>query len=189
MEVKFNKGKCIFEGDDSVKFGYVKGTAKWAHVLKPNEFGNFGIDLYGEGIEALIPELEEMRDTAYDLVVAEGKKATKADVYKQDEDGNKYIQFKLSELDFEGKPNKIKVYDIHGKLVEDWDKLIGNGSTVKIKYRAKPYYMSSSKMVGISYRFYAVQVIDLVEYQGGDAGFGDESDSDAPFDTDIEQDY
>ena len=189
MEVKFNKGKCLFEGDDSVKFGYVKGTAKWAHILKPNEFGNFAIDLYGDGIEELIPELEEIRDEAYELVVSEGKKASKADVYKQDDEGNKFIQFKLPELDFEGKPNGIKIYDVHGKLVEDWDKLIGNGSTVKIKYRAKPYYMSSTKMVGVSYRFYAVQVIDLVEFKASDSGFGDESDGSAPFDTEEESDY
>ena len=189
MEVKFSKGKCVFEGDDGVKFGTVKGTAKWAHILKANEFGNFGIDVYGEGVEDLIPTLEDMRDTAYDLVVAEGKKASKAEVYKQDDEGNKFIQFKLPELDFEGKPNKIKVYDVHGELVEDWDKLIGNGSKVAVRYRAKPYYMSSTKMVGISYRFYAVQVIDLEEYSAGGSIFDDESDGTTPFESDTDTDY
>ena len=78
------------------------------------------------------------------------------------------------------------MYDAGGNKVVDWDKLVGNGSVVKVKYRVAPYYMSSTKMVGISYSFYAVQVINLVEFSQGDSGFGGESGggSDAPFDTD-----
>jgi len=186
MEVKVNKGRVTFEGDDAVKFGYIKGTSKWAKVIKAGEYGHYSIDLYGEEIEDHIPVFEEMRDKAVEAAKGAGKKvAVVADVFRENEDtGEKYIQFKLPEEDFEGKPTKIKIYDIHGKLVEDWDKLIGNGSVVKVKYRAKPYYFAATKMVGISYRFYAVQVIKLEEYSGGDSGFGDESDgNEAPFDT------
>jgi hypothetical protein len=79
------------------------------------------------------------------------------------------------------------MYDAGGNLVTDWDKLVGNGSKVKIKYRVAPYYMSSTKMVGLSFKFYAVQVINLVEFKQGDKGFGDETDE-APFATDTTPD-
>jgi hypothetical protein len=190
MIVKFEKGRAKFEGDDAVKFGYLKGTCKWAHILDTDLYGKYSIDLYGEEVEEHIPEFEEMRDAAYDAVIAEGKKvAGKADVYKVNDDtGEKYIHFKLDEVNFKGEPNKIKIYDVTGKEVtDDWDKLIGNGSLVKIKYKVSPYYMASTKMVGVSYKFYAIQVIKLEEYAPQDKGFGDESDgSEAPFDTDSE---
>lgn len=185
-ELKIAKGRAKFEGLDPI-FGYVKGTAKWAQVLKADEYGNYSISLYGKDVEELEEELSSYLDEAYEAVVAAGKKAVKADIFKVDQDGEKFIGFKLPETKYDGEPNSIKIYDVTGKLVEDWDKLIGNGSKVKIKYMVKPYYMPSTKMVGLSFRFYALQVLDLVEYSGGgDSGFTDESSSSAPFDTDNE---
>ena len=68
------------------------------------------------------------------------------------------------------------MFDAGGNSMPDWDSLVGNGSLVKVKYRIAPYYMGSTKMVGISYKFYAVQVITLEEYSGGgESGFGDET--------------
>ena len=96
----------------------------------------------------------------------------------EDEEGVKHLAFKLPENDFEGNPNKITMYNVSGKKVDDWDKLVGNGSTVKIKYRIAPYYMASTKMVGISFKFYACQVITLVEFKKQDSGFGDETSED-----------
>ena len=179
MIATFEKGKCKFDGDDAVKFGYVKGEAVWAHVLGINQFGNYSIDVKGDAVVELEEELLELRDSAYDAVIKADpkKKPIKVDVLKQDDDGNKFIQFKLPELNWKGEENKVKIYDASGKEVtDDWDELIGNGSIVKVKYMAKPYYMSSTKAVGISYRFYAVQIIKLEEYSGGgDSGFGDET--------------
>ena len=186
LTAKFEKGRVKFEGEGAVQFGYMKGTAKWCHILKPNEYGYFGVDLYGEEVEDHITEFEALRDEAYEAVVAAGKKAMKADVYKEDDEGNKFISFKLPAKNYDGEDNKIEIYDVTGaKVTDTWSQLVGNGSIIKIKYRAAPYYMASTKMVGISYRVYAIQVIKLVEYKGAsDSGFGDESDGAAPFDTD-----
>lgn len=187
---KFNKGKVTFENEASeAKFGYVKGEAKWAQLLEPDQFGNYSINMYGDNVVELKEELEAMRDSAYDEVVEAGKKANKVDVTKFDDEGKEFIGFKLPETNYEGKPNKIVMYDAAGNKVDDWDKLVGNGSLVKIKYRVSPYYMASTKNVGISYKFYAVQVINLVEYQGGDSGFGDETSDDSPFDTESNEDF
>jgi len=188
MEITVQKGKVVF-GKDAAKFGYIKGTAKWAHILQPNQYDNYAIDLYGPEVEEHIERFEELLEEAKAGVEDLGKKvALAADPYRVNEEtGEKYLQFKLPKVDYEGKPNKVKIFDVYGKEVTDsWDKLIGNGSVVKIKYRAKPYYTPATKTVGISYRFYAIQVIDLVEYSAGESGFGDES---APFDTEESEDF
>jgi len=185
---KLAKGRVTFEKEASeAQFGYLKGEAKWAELLSVGLYGTYGIKLYGDEVIEMKEELQAMLDSAYDEVIELGKKADKADVFKTDEDGKQFLAFKLPENDFEGNPNKITMYDVSGKKIDDWDKLVGNGSIVKIKYRVAPYYMSSTKVVGISYKFYACQVLDLKEFTQGESGFGDESgksDADkAPFDT------
>jgi hypothetical protein len=173
----FKAGKVKFEEAGSeAAFGYVKGSAKWAKVTAVDDFGNYSVSMYGDEVVEMREELEAMRDSAFDEVVAGGKKAEKADVVKVDNDGNEFIGFKLPEMDFEGNPNKIKFYDAGGSELKDFNELVGNGSLVKIKYRIAPYYMASTKKVGVSFKFYAMQLIKHVEYTGGgDSGFGDES--------------
>ncbi len=188
MDITVEKGKVVF-GKDAAKFGYLKGKAKWAHILQPNQFDNYGVDLYGPEVEEHIELFEEMLQEAKEGVEELGKKVQAvAEPYKVNEEtGEKFLSFKLPAIGYDGKPNKVKVFDVYGKDVTDsWSKLIGNGSIVKVKYRAKPYYSPAAKTVGISYRFYAIQVIDLVEYKAGDSGFGDESEEgfggeDVPF--------
>ena len=182
---KMAKGRITFEKESSeAAFGYLRGTAKWAELLSVGLYGTYGIKMYGDDVVEMEEELQAMLDSAYDEVIELGKKADKADVFKTDEDGKQFLAFKLPENDFEGNPNKITMYDVSGKKIDDWDKLVGNGSIVKIKYRVAPYYMSSTKVVGISYKFYACQVLDLKEFTQGEAGFGDESGEKAPFDVD-----
>ena len=176
-------GKVTFtEAASQGQFGYVKGTCKWAELLAVGMYGTFGIKMYGDNVIELEEELKAMQDSAFNEVEELGKKAIKADIFKEEDDGTKFLAFKLKETKFDGTPNKVTFYDAGGKEVPDWDKLVGNGSTVKIKYRAAPYYMASTKMVGISYNFYAVQVIDLKEFSGGgDSGFGDETSDSGGF--------
>jgi hypothetical protein len=176
------KGRVTFTEEASEgKFGYIKGTCKWAELLTIGLYGTYGIKMYGENVEDMETELRAMQKSAADEVKALDKKYELADVIKTDEDGNKFIGFKLNENKYDGTPNKVTFFDAGGAEVPDWDQLVGNGSTVKIKYRIAPYYMASSKMVGISFNFYAVQVIDLKPYGGGgDSGFGDETSSDGP---------
>ena len=185
-------GKVTFtEAASEGQFGYVKGTCKWAELLAVGMYGTYGIKMYGQEVDDMSVTLQAMQDSAYKEVEELGKKAIKADLFKEDEDGKQFLGFKLKENKYDGTPNKISFFDAGGNQVNDWDKLVGNGSTVKIKYRIAPYYMASTKMVGISYNFYAVQVIDLKEFSGGgDSGFGDETDGQAPFDTtDTNEDF
>jgi len=183
MEASIVKGKVVFSKESS-EWKYLKGTAQWAHILEPNQFDKFSIDLYGESVEEHADELENLLDEAYQAVEGLGKKiAGKADLYRTNEEtGQKYLQFGQN-AEYDGKPNHIDIYDVSGKKVTDtWESLIGNGSTVVIKVQFKPYYMATTKMVGISKKFYAIQVINLVEYVG-QSGFGDETGDGAPFDT------
>ena len=54
-----NKGKVTFtEAASEAKFGYLKGEAKWAELLKPGMYGTFGIKLYGDEVLELREELE-----------------------------------------------------------------------------------------------------------------------------------
>lgn len=78
-------------------------------------------------------------------------------------DGKKYVSFKQKELRPDGSANEpIKVVDIHGK---PWGgALIGNGSTVDVKFVVRDY--GPGKKKGIYPR--AVRVLDLVEYGGRD---------------------
>ena len=178
------KSKSVIQ-ETEAKFGYVKGTAKWAKVLEAGQFGSFTIDMYGPDVEEMFTEMEALRDSGAKEVDEAGKKYQVVDVFKENEEtGQKYIQFKLPEMGYDDKVNKVKIFDVSGTEVTDtWDKLIGNGSTVKVKYMAKPYYMASTKNVGISYKFYAVQIIKLEEYSGGgESGFGDETSGDGPID-------
>jgi hypothetical protein len=181
---KINKGRVEFTEEASeATFGYVKGTCKWAKVLDVDDYGNYSISMYGDDILDMKEELEAMQKSAAKELDELGKKYVLADLFKEDSDGNTFLGFKLPEEKFDKTPNKITIFDAGGNRVDDWDKLIGNGSLVKVKYRIAPYYMSSTKMVGISYKFYAIQVINLVEYTEGDSGFGDETGNGVPFDT------
>ncbi len=177
-------GRITFTEEASqAAFGYLKGQSKWAELLAPGQFGTYGVKLYGDEVAEMKEELEALQASAAKEIEELGKKYTLADIYKTDEDGKQFLAFKLPEKDYEGNENKITFYDVSGKKQPDFDSLVGNGSTIKIKYRIAPYYMASTKMVGISFKFYAVQILDLKEYSGGDSGFSDETSGDAPFDT------
>ena len=175
--------------DTQAVFGYIKGKCEWAKVLEVDDYGNYSIDLYPdeEALEHFKLHVAPVLEDATNEVEAKGKPIGEVVPVCKEKDGKEYIQFKLKETDWQGEPQSIEIYDKWGNKAEDWSKLIGNGSTVKIKYRAAPYYMSSTKNVGLSYRFYAVQIIDLVEYSGkGDSGFGNEDGDNAPFNKDEE---
>lgn len=171
--------------ETEAKFGYLKGNTMWAKILEAGEYGNYEVNIYPDEdtLNEFIDEMTALRGDAEAEVKEQGKPIQGlAEVFKEDNEGKRFIQFKLPETRGDGTANTIDIYDVTGtKVTDSWDKLIGNGSVVKVKYMAKPYYMASTKMVGISYKFYAVQVIKLEEYAGGSSGFGDESSGDEPF--------
>jgi hypothetical protein len=203
MEIRVDKGKVKFvevdeNGQDQffTKFGYLKGKCKWAKVLAPDQFGNYAVDMYPEAevLEHFKEEIKALTDEAVTLLEGVKKKvALVADPTKEDEDEVEYIQFKRKSEKANGSLNTPpKIYDLYGNYQADWDKLVGNGSLVKVGYMLTPYYMASTKTVGVSYKFYAIQVIDHVAYEStgsGNSGFGDETGDGAPFESGDGEDF
>lgn len=200
MELVSGNGRVSFisKNDDGSTnqfshFGRIKGTGKWCKVLEPDQYDNYAVDIYGD-LSHVEEEANAILEKTRELVEASGKKvAGLADVLKENKEGGEYIQFKRKGSKGDGSPNTPpKIYNAAGSLVENWDKLIGNGSKLGVAYFLSPYYMASTKMVGVSLKFYAVQVIDLVEYSGGGGNsspFDNESGESVPFDTDGDSEY
>ena len=187
ITVTYDKGRAKFD-KEATHFGYIKGTAQWAKILQPGEYGSYEVDLYPdeETLEHFKSIAGPICDESKEAIEGLGKKVSGIADFIKDKDGKEYIKFKLPAEKYDGTPQKPVVVDAGGTTQPDWDQLIGNGSIVKLKYWMSPYYMASSKAVGVSLKFNAIQVIKLEEYAGGDTGFGDES-GDQGFDTGTKQ--
>lgn len=181
-----------------------KGSALWCKVKEPdyqfNDKGQYSVDLICDPndptVQAYINKLETLITTAYDEAVAgqgdlkiqpaKKKKIIKADVFKEEFDaegeptGNIMFKFKMNNVDDRDKgQDKISVID-GSRVKVDVDTMpeVGNGSTIRCKAYANPYYMPSTNTIGVSLLWEVMQLITLVEYSGGDAdGFDDEEDS------------
>ncbi len=92
--------------------------------------------------------------------------------------GNVIINFKanagyIDKKTEQVKPLRMPLFDAKGKPVKGID--VWGGSRIAVNYEALPYYVASSKSVGVSLRLNAVQVIELRNGQAKDAaafGFG-----------------
>ena len=166
-----------------------KGKAKWCKWKQPDQFGKYGVDLYVENEEArqeFIAKLEELKEKAKQEVLAKGKKIMlDMPVYKEDDEGNIFFKFTRDAKKRDGTEVKIPIYNVYGKEDKEFDSLIGNGSIIKVKYAANPYYIPATKMLGVSLKLLAIQVIELKEYTegGGSEGFTNEADDDFTADT------
>lgn len=188
IEVKVDKGRIKFNKENeeyATEWATIKGEAKWAEVLEPSYLydanGLYSVKLYGDDVVKFANEvLEPLRNKAYDAIIGLGvkySKTTMADILKIDDDGKEFLHFKLKAKKFGGEDTKPKIYDIKANNVtETWDKLIGNGSEIKVRAYCAPYYMAKGKTVGISCKFEAVQIIKLVEYIPNKTKTGDFDD-------------
>lgn len=170
-----------------------KGKATWCKITEPdtkfNPKGELSTNLVCDPSEPqvkdFVAKLEALRDQAYNETLktlgAKGKQYTKAPVYTDEYDeqgdttGNIIFKFKLKDIDdriANGKQSTIPVVDAKRQVVEPVP-LIGNGSVIRCLAFANPYAMGSTKSVGISLMWSKMQLIELVEYSGGD-GFEDE---------------
>ena len=177
------KIKNIFE-DWTPEWKFVRGEGKWNYFVEPDDYDNWGTQLYGKEVEELIPELEEIRDKAVEFVKEQGKEVTNVNpVYKEDKEGNKYINFRKKKYDEETTPPKL--YNVSGdEITGEFNQPVGGGSTLRVKTMIKPYYIPASKTVGVSTKLIAVQIIKN-NFNGTSAGFSDESGEDnPPFDFD-----
>ena len=182
-----------------------RGEALWCKVKEPDyQFNAKGIlstklvcDPNDATVQAFIEKLEELRDVAYDETVetmgVKAKGIIKKDVYEEhlDAEGEDtgLIEFKFTMKDVDDKDKWIRVVDSKRNEIKDIP-LVGNGSIIKCSAYANPYYMASSKTIGISLIWEQMQLISLVEYGGtddfddedgyvsnGDDGFDDEDTS------------
>jgi len=162
------KGKWKAE-KDSCKTLFVTGEAKWAKILKPDDYGKFSVNVYIDEDNENYEVLEGMMDSIDNFADDENIKGELADFIKEDDDGKKFFTCKLPQTDFDGKPNRIQIFDASATdVTEDWDKLIGNGSKIVVKIYVKPY--AGLGLIGLTAQLYAIQILDLVEYES-DGGF------------------
>jgi hypothetical protein len=177
-----------------------KGKALWCKYKEPdtkfNAKGEYSTSLVCDpndpAVQAYINKLEELRDIAYNetcetLGPAKAKGVRKAEVYADEVDsngnetGNIVFKYKLKDLSDRiqrGNDSEIVVVDSKKNRLSKADApLVGNGSEIRVVSYANPYFMASTKTVGISHIWSKMQIIDLVEFSGG----GDEFDEEDGF--------
>jgi hypothetical protein len=180
------------------------GVAKYANISKPKlnfkKTGDeYSVDMLFEpdDIKDFEATLKTLALAAKDKAVAEAKNGRDKKVIGDfeiylpiseelekesgDPTGKVIVKAKNSasyERDGVVQKRSMPVFDSKGKPVTGLN--IGRGSTLKISVVPNTFVNPATKKVGVSLWLKAVQVIDLVEYGGGDAGsfgFGEEDGS------------
>lgn len=110
---------------------------------------------------------------------------------KDDVPTGKVVLKTKTKATYKGDVIKIPIYNDKGEMVDDWKKLIGNGSTIKLFISAKPYYTSNNNSIGLTLKLKKLQVIKLNEYMDNDSVFKDESiyEVDTSFGNQQEEDF
>lgn len=192
------------------RFTTPKGFAQYPRLSEPdtkfNPDGVYSVTMRFEGmteqLRALLNKLERLQETTYDAAVENTsnpmakKKIVKADIYTEDEEGNVYIKFKQNAVIKRKDGSTVNVniahFDSKGKPI---DVNVGRDSVIRLSFTATPYFMQSTKQVGLTLRPVAVQVIKLNEFGGNTAesyGFTEEegyeaAPAEAPFES-LEED-
>lgn len=156
------------------------GVASYPWVTKPdtkfNADGEYSISLtFRDDDAAITTLLNQELDKSLEKAKEEnqGKKIKQADSpVVENDDGTITLKFKLKAKvtpkngePFEQRP---ALFDSKNKPLGR-DVKIGGGSKVKVAFEVIPFY-TALVGAGISLRLKAVQLIDLVEYAGGDGG-------------------
>ena len=174
----------------------MRGNALWAKLFEPDtKFDANGV----YSISLVLPEVDasEMCEYLDGLVEAKfdeevkGKPALKnqlsknppyATVYDRetgDATGEIEFKFKLkakvNTRDGRTFEQKVAVVDAKRHPVNS-EISVGNGSVCKVAFEPMPYMVAGTKMVGVSLRLKAVQIIDLVEYGSPAVSVFDEED-------------
>lgn len=192
------------------------GSAMWCKVVEPdyryNPEGIYEVSLVlpKDKATAFANQLQSLCDTAVketkegkgDMKIAPNKIKTinTNEIYKDEYDsegnetGNVVFKFSLKDVDKlpDGK-NKIAVFDAKGSPITNIP-LVGNGSTIRVRGFANPYYMASTNSVGVALKWEALQIIDLVAFSGGEGfdaveGSYVEDEEEIPFKNTTEDDF
>lgn len=171
------------------------GIAVFPHLIKADtkfdDGGVFHTKLRipeGEWPQKIVEEAQRLIDEEF-LAVLEKKPALKkqlkraeafpAELDKEtgEETGNLLLQFRMNAQymakDGTIRRNSVVVFDSQGGRIttDPW-----SGSVIRVRFYLKPYFMESTKTVGVSLKLLAVQVIQMVRGgEGRDAasyGFG-----------------
>lgn len=180
------------------KFVTPEGVAVYPHLVRPDtKFDSDGVYTVQLAIEAgaaadFILQLETARDRFSDEFADENvknkakiKKATVAAVYEDEiddegeETGRVLIRAKQKALirgrDGTEYVKTVKLFDAANNRITPSS--LWGGSRLILAGVLIPYYMASTKEVGVSLRLGAAQVLELVEGDGGNAesfGFGEQ---------------
>lgn len=177
-----------------INFTTPKGKALWCKVTEPDRKFNTKGDLTTSlvcnpndaDVKEFITLLEGLRDKAYQetcesLGEVKAKAVKVRSVFYEETNkdgsatGNILFKLKLASVDdreAEGKQSQITVFDAKKNTLVQVPR-IGNGSVIRCAGFANPYYMASTKELGISLIWQKMQLIDLVSVDGGDS-FGEE---------------
>lgn len=169
------------------------GSTMWCKVKEPdyqyNAKGNLSTTLVCDPdlpqVQAFIEKLEALRDEAFletkETLGAKSKGLKVKEVYTEhltaDGEETGLIEFKFQLKDVDDRDSLVKVVDSKKQIIKNIP-LIGNGSVVRCIAYANPYYMASTKDVGVSMIWEQMQLLKLEEYASG-----------ADFDDDIDDEY
>lgn len=165
-----------------------KGKALWCKFKEPdtkfNAKGEYSTDLVCDpndpAVKAYIEKLDKLVDIAYNetcetLGPAKARDVRKASVYKEEVNqdgeltGNIAFKYKLKDLTDRrerGDSGEILVVDAKRNPLGKEAPLVGNGSVIRVVSFVNPYFMASTKTVGLSHIWSKMQIIDLVEFSG-----------------------
>jgi hypothetical protein len=178
-----------------INFTTPKGKALWCKIHEPdrkfNKAGDLTVSLVCDPKDADVKDfiklLEAVRDEAYkqtceSLGEVKAKAVKVRPVFSEETNkkgkptGDILFKLKLKDIDERkatAKQYQIAVVDANKSTLTNVPK-IGNGSIIRCAGFANPYFMASTKEIGISLIWQKMQLIELVAADGGDA-FGVES--------------
>lgn len=180
-----------------------KGVGRYCWLTKPDtRFDSDGVyrtDLIisKEDAKDFIKKIKEATDRKKAEVSAELKKKKKKAAFnihypfedEVDDDGNETgnIVFKFSQnatrktKDGDTVSVVIPIFDAKGKQIKK-PVSIYSGSVLKLCCILSPYYIPATKMLGVSLKLKAVQIIELVEADSSGASYGFEEEDGYTYD-------
>ena len=179
----------------SKKLKNVTGNAMWVKVFEPdtkfNPDGVYSVDLLKPQLEAtnLSDYLEGLVNDRLEEEMKsnpkyKGKLSTHLpfeEDYDKENNPTGDIKFKFK-LDAVGKRRDGNTYTQKPVVVDSkltpmtGDKMIGNGSTIKVSFEPRTYFIPATKIVGVKLHLVGVQVLTLEEYGGGVSSMFDVED-------------
>lgn len=169
----FNTKLVIDPQEDGLVNKHPRNLVEAAHELRDGLLAKTRAELLEQAAEAKAAKkgakAKELTEKANSLEAVDfGKPET--DEETGEETGKLVISAKTNATykDRKGveRDRKITIFDARGKKLTEAPE-IGSGSTLKVAATMVPYYMPKDNVVGVTLYLDAVQIIDLVTFNGG----------------------